>query len=118
MRGETSAATVRVDVSSSRTGVPRPARRARLQQTVRNAWASTAVATDRPQLEATTSSDTTTPAPTPADSRVLRLRLGLAELSIGSVYGCLPAADAYAVQSIVTSARPAAAKHETSEDRN
>ena len=118
MRGEGSAATVRIDVSSSRTGVPRPERRARLQQSARNAWASTADDTDSPQLEAISSSDTTTPAPSPAESRVLRLRLGLAELSIGSVYGCLPAADGYSVQSIATRARPAVAKHEASEDRN
>eukprot|EP01043_Picozoa_sp_COSAG02_P044167 COSAG02_NODE_3917_length_6047_cov_13.851261_3_plen_71_part_00 len=59
---------------------------------------------------ASTSSDIacTAPAPTAADSQVLRLSLGLSELSIDSVYGCLPANDAYAVQSTVTSARRAA----------
>ena len=114
--GKASDATVRIDVSSTRTGVPRPERRARLQQTARVDWASPAGATPA-RLEAPvpgSSSGTicTAPAPTTADSRVLGLSLGLSELSIDSVYNCLPANDAYAVQSTVASTRRAASKHE------
>jgi hypothetical protein len=128
--GETSAATVRIDVSSTRTGVPRPERRARLQQTARIetallrklSRASPADATpdrlEAPEAISVSSSSDITGAPesTTADSQVLRLSLGLTELSIDSVYGCLPAADSYVVQSTATSARRAASKHESTSE--